>query len=261
MAKIATEMQVAAQRLADEVRPLRFGPPVTHVYNPLEYAWAPHRRYIERYGATRKRALWLGMNPGPFGMAQTGVPFGDIPSVRDFLKIVEPVGKPPREHPDRPVLGFACPRGEVSGTRVWGLVRALWGTPDGFFAGHYIANYCPLVFVEDGKNRTPDKLPAHERAPLVAACDRHLRRIVELLTPDVIVGVGGFAEKQARQALGDLSGLEFVQILHPSPASPAANRGWAAAVTATLTARGLAPHPPAATRPDAPAPPARSTAR
>lgn len=241
MAKIATEMQVAAQRLADEVRPLRFGPPVTHVYNPLDYAWAPHRKYIERFGATRKRAVLLGMNPGPFGMAQTGVPFGDIPSVRDFLKIDEPVGKPPREHPSRPILGFACPRGEVSGTRVWSLVRALWGTPDAFFTDFYVANYCPLVFVEDGKNRTPDKLPAAERAPLTAACDRHLRRIVELLEPTWVIGVGGFAEKQARLALADMPNLKISQILHPSPASPAANRGWAPAVTTQLTNLGLVP--------------------
>lgn len=244
MAKIATEMQVAAQRLADEVRPLRFGPPVTHVYNPLDYAWAPHRRYIERFGGARKRVVLLGMNPGPFGMTQTGVPFGDIPSVRDFLKIVEPVGKPPTEHPARPVLGFACPRGEVSGTRVWGLVRALWGTADAFFADYYVANYCPLVFIEEGgKNRTPDKLPAAERAPLTTACDRHLRRIVELLEPAWVIGVGGFAEKQARQALADDKSLNIGQILHPSPASPAANRGWAPAVTAQLTALGLAPLP------------------
>lgn len=242
MATIATEMQVAAQRLADEVRPLKFSPPVTHVYDPLDYAWAPHRRYIERFGATRKKVVLLGMNPGPFGMAQTGVPFGDIPSVRDFLKIVEPVGRPPREHPERPVLGFGCTRSEVSGTRVWGLVRALWATPEAFFADWYVANYCPLVFVEEGgKNRTPDKLPAGERAPLIAACDRHLRRMVELLEPAWVIGVGGFAEKQARAALGSVPGLQIGQVLHPSPASPAANRGWAAAVTAQLAALGLAP--------------------
>jgi single-strand selective monofunctional uracil DNA glycosylase len=255
MATIATEMQVAAQRLADDVRPLRFGPPVTHVYNPLDYAWAPHRRYIERYGATRKRVVLLGMNPGPFGMAQTGVPFGDVASVRDFLRIVEPVGRPPHEHPDRKIQGFACPRGEVSGTRVWGLVRALWGAPDAFFADHYVANYCPLVFIEDGKNRTPDKLPAGERAPLVAACDRHLRRMIELLAPEWVIGVGGYAEKQARQALAAVPGLKIGQILHPSPASPAANRGWAAAVAAELTALGLAPpSPPATPAPELTAP-------
>lgn len=245
MASIAKDMLAAAQRLADEVRPLRFGPPVTHVYNPLDYAWAPHRRYIERYGAARKRVVLLGMNPGPFGMAQTGVPFGDIPSVRDFLEIVEPVGKPPKEHPQRPILGFACPRGEVSGTRVWGLVRALWGTPGAFFADFYVANYCPLVFVEEsGKNRTPDKLPAGERAPLLAACDRHLRRTVELLAPTWVIGVGGFAEKQARQALKGAP-VQISQILHPSPASPAANRGWAAAVTVQLGDLGLVPQAPA----------------
>jgi single-strand selective monofunctional uracil DNA glycosylase len=242
MSTIATEMRAAARRLVEEVRPLRFAPPVTHVYNPLEYAWACHQRYIDRYGATRKRAVLLGMNPGPFGMAQTGVPFGDVASVRDFLGIVAPVGRPAEEHPARPVLGFACTRGEVSGTRVWGLVARLWGSAAAFFAGFYVANYCPLVFVEgEGKNRTPDKLPAGERGPLQAACDRHLRRIVEVLQPEWVIGVGGFAEKQARAAVGER--VRIGHILHPSPASPAANRGWAEAVTAELAAMGLAPAP------------------
>ena len=161
MASIATDMLAAAQQLADGVRPLRFAPPVTHVYNPLDYAWAPPRRYIERYGAARKRVVLLGMNPGPFGMAQTGVPFGDIPSVRDFLKIVEPVGKPAKEHPQRPILGFDCPRGEVSGTRVWGLVRALGGTPDAVFAG---PNVWPGGWAEGRANAygiAVEELPAY----------------------------------------------------------------------------------------------------
>lgn len=239
---IATEMQAAAQRLAEECGALRFAAPVTHVYNPLQYAWAAHRQYIERYGATRKRVVLLGMNPGPFGMTQTGVPFGEVAAVRDFLAIVAPIGRPALEHPARPVQGFACKRAEVSGSRVWGLVAARWGSAAAFFRDYYVANYCPLVFLEEGgKNRTPDKLPAGERAALTAACDRHLRRVVELLAPEWVIGVGGYAEKQAEAALG--GAVKIGRILHPSPASPAANLGWADAAVAELEGLGLAvPH-------------------
>ena len=34
-----------------------------------------------------KRVVFLGMNPGPFGMAQVGVPFGEVAAVRDWLRI------------------------------------------------------------------------------------------------------------------------------------------------------------------------------
>ncbi len=247
MPTICAEMQAAARRLSAEVGALRFAPPVTHVYDPLDYAWAAHRLYIERYGATRKRVVLLGMNPGPFGMAQTGVPFGEVGRVRDFLGIHPgvgaSVGRPAQEHPERPVQGFACTRSEVSGARVWGLVEARWGSAAAFFAEHYVANYCPLLFMEaSGKNRTPDKLASGERAALTAACDRHLRRVVELLTPEWVIGVGGYAEQQARKALGDA--VKIGRILHPSPASPAANLGWAEAAAAELAALGLPPPGP-----------------
>jgi single-strand selective monofunctional uracil DNA glycosylase len=104
-----------ARRLCKQVEALEFAPPVAFVYNPLRYARAPHEAYLERYGGGHKQVVLLGMNPGPFGMAQTGVPFGEIAAVRDWMGIDEPVKRPPRVHPKRPVLGFDCPRSEVSG--------------------------------------------------------------------------------------------------------------------------------------------------
>lgn len=68
-------LQVELQLNAN-LRQLTFGPPVQYVYNPLEYAWETHRCYAERYcrgGPRGQRVLFLGMNPGPYGMAQTGV--------------------------------------------------------------------------------------------------------------------------------------------------------------------------------------------
>jgi single-strand selective monofunctional uracil DNA glycosylase len=234
------ELVEISRSLASALARQKFSAPVTHVYNPLVYAREPHEQYLGRWGAGQKRVVFLGMNPGPFGMAQTGVPFGEVKMVREFLQIEGAVGRPAREHPERPVTGFACTRAEVSGSRLWGAVAERWGTAERFFRKHYVANYCPLAFVEaSGKNFTPDKLPAGERAPLLAACDRHLKRLVELLEPAWVIGIGTFAEKRARLVVGDR--VRVGRILHPSPASPVANQGWSAAVAGELAALGVCP--------------------
>lgn len=233
------ELVDVARRLSRTVRGLEFAAPVRHVYNPLDYAAEPHERYLRRYGRGRRRAILLGMNPGPWGMAQTGVPFGEISLVRDWLGISGAVRRPADEHPKRPVQGFDCPRSEVSGRRLWGWARERYRTPDRFFATFFVANYCPLMFLEaSGRNRTPDRLPAAERAPLLAACDAALRRTVERLAPAIVIGVGAFAEGRARAALAGTE-VAVARILHPSPASPAANRGWPEVVTGQLSDLGL----------------------
>lgn len=228
-----------AQELRKDVSDLSFTPPVTHVYNPLEYAWSLHRDYLERYGAGHPQVVLVGMNPGPFGMAQTGVPFGDVTLVRDWMKIEGPVMKPGHEHPQRPIKGLDCHRHEVSGQRLWGWARTAFGTPDRFFSRFFVVNYCPLCFLEaSGRNRTPDKLPAAERASLFAACDQALRRTVEHLGPEFVVGVGRFAARRVAVVVGDM-GLTVGSVPHPSPASPIANRGWARELTAALEAMGI----------------------
>jgi single-strand selective monofunctional uracil DNA glycosylase len=225
--------------LSDSMSKLSFGPPTTHVYNPLEYAWEPVKHYLGLAGHPGKEVLFLGMNPGPWGMAQTGVPFGTVSLVRDWMGISAPVGKPRDEHPRRPVLGFGTEREEVSGTRFWGWARDRFGTAEQFFGRFFVANYCPLVFMEEsGRNRTPDKLPADERLSLFEPCDRALRQVVEALEPRRVIGVGKFAEDRARVALKGM-GLQFGRILHPSPASPLANRGWAEQAEAQLRAMGV----------------------
>ncbi|HEX6533272.1 MAG TPA: uracil-DNA glycosylase family protein [Gemmatimonadaceae bacterium] len=217
-----------ARDLRRDVDALAFAPPVTHVYDPLAYAWEPHRAYLERWGTGPREVLLLGMNPGPFGMAQTGVPFGEVSMVRDWLGLDGRVDRPETEHPKRPVLGFACTRSEVSGRRFWGWARDRFGTPDRFFERFFVWNYCPLVFMEEsGRNRTPDKLPADEREALYDACDRALARCVRALAPRVVVGLGRFAESRAREVLGDHGDITIGGILHPSPANPLANASWA----------------------------------
>lgn len=228
-----------AARLRAGVGQLRFSPPVAQVYNPLSYAWAPFEIYLRRFATTPKRVVFLGMNPGPFGMVQTGIPFGEVAAVREWLKVEGEVGKPTSEHPRRPVTGFACRRSEISGQRLWGLFAQRFETPQVFFSEHFVLNYCPLAFIEtSGRNRTPDKLPAAERTPLFALCDAHLRKAISLLQPEWVIGVGDFAFQRAQQVLSP-SGPRLGQILHPSPANPAANRGWAAAATRQLEVLGV----------------------
>ena len=240
MAGVAGEVLKSVRRLNRKLAGMSFSAPVSYVYNPAEYAAAPYQQYLERYGDGPRRVLFLGMNPGPFGMAQTGVPFGEISAVRDWMKIDGPVKRPRPEHPKRPIDGFACTRSEVSGQRLWGLFAERFGTAAKFFKDHFVINYCPLVFMEaGGRNVTPDKLPAAESAELYAACDRHLRELVELYRPEWLVGVGKFGAKRAVKSLAEADAPVIVDILHPSPASPAANRGWAPQATRQLIEHGI----------------------
>ena len=177
----------AARALAATVDRLRFAPPVAYVYNPLDYARAAHEQFITRFVDGPRELLLVGMNPGPFGMAQTGVPFGEVALVRDWMGIDADVGKPAREHPKRPILGFACQKSEVSGARLWGAAARRFPDADDFFATRFVANYCPLVFMDEGgKNLTPDKLRRTERALLEGACDVHLDLVVRALSPAVV---------------------------------------------------------------------------
>lgn len=229
----------ASRALARTTAELSFSLPTAFVYRPLDYAREPHEQYLARYGNGFGRVLLLGMNPGPFGMAQTGIPFGDVAMVRDFLGIEGAVGRAGAEHPSRPVLGFGCARSEVSGTRLWGWARERYGTAATFFERFFVMNYCPLAFLEaGGKNRTPDKLPRSEQAALFAACDQALLEAVRALEPRLVVGIGGFAEAAARRALSG-SSIPIGTILHPSPANPRANSGWARIVEEQLAKLGV----------------------
>jgi single-strand selective monofunctional uracil DNA glycosylase len=229
----------AAEQLNETLSSLRFTSPVSHVYNPLEYAWPCYEMYVRRFGSSPKRVVFLGMNPGPFGMVQTGVPFGEVKAVRDWLQLRAHIGPLPPQHARRPITGFDCQRSEVSGQRLWGLFAQRFGPPQAFFREHLVLNYCPLAFMEaSGRNRTPDKLPARERDALFAACDAHLREAIEALRPEWVLGVGDFARRRA-EVVFEGAGPRIGQILHPSPANPRANRAWATVVTKQLVDLGV----------------------
>ena len=240
----------ATSTLCDSVDKMKFADPVAFVYNPLRYAWAMHEKYVRKWGATPRRVLMLGMNPGPWGMAQTGVPFGEVSMVKEFMGLSGKVDRPDPEHPKRPVLGLETTRSEVSGKRLWGCFGEKFGGPKGFFAENFVVNYCPLVFMEESaRNRTPDKLPKEETTPLFAACDERLMSLVDIYEPEWVVGVGGFARKKLDMLYGPKSKIirssgahvptNIGTVLHPSPASPAANRGWAEAAQKQMLEQGI----------------------
>ncbi|XP_038049437.1 single-strand selective monofunctional uracil DNA glycosylase-like [Patiria miniata] len=221
-----------------DVAGMKFGKPVEYVYNPLEYASEPHEDFIRKYCNSTKEVLFLGMNPGPFGMAQNGVPFGERDSVNDFLGIKGNVGKPPKEHPKRQIVGLSCDRKEVSGSRFWGLWKSLCKTPEAFFRHAFVYNHCSLVFMsETGKNITPPGMLVGARKQIVELCDTFICKMIQLLEVKVVVGIGKFAEERAKKALaaGGVEGVRVVTIMHPSPINPAANKGWDEAVIKQLT--------------------------
>jgi single-strand selective monofunctional uracil DNA glycosylase len=84
-----------------------------------------------------------------------------------------------------------------------------------------------LVFKEaSGKNLTPDKLPRSEKAERFRNCDEALRKLIGVLKPEQVIGIGKFAGDRAKAAINNLK-VRIGRVLHPSPASPIPNRGWA----------------------------------
>jgi single-strand selective monofunctional uracil DNA glycosylase len=238
MSQLVEDFLKVAARLRDDCEALAPEPPVAYVYDPLVYAWGPYEQYLRRYARPRPEAVFFGMNPGPFGMLQTGVPFGDVGMVRDWLGIQGEVTAPARMHPKRPVEGFAIRRGEVSGRRVWGWAKTRFGTPAAFFRRFFVINYCPLGFFDaNGANLTPDKFRGDYKSKLYAICDRALGETLDLLQPKLVMGIGRFAEQRAAAVAGER--FRIASVTHPSPANPRAHAGWDKLVEAALAEQGV----------------------
>lgn len=247
MAKLASgqsksaQLIAAAKQLKNKANLLDFSVFTKWVYNPLDYAWDGHCQYIMGHFQASCKVVFVGMNPGPWGMAQTGVPFGEVSMVRDWLGIDATIGQPKVMHPQRPIEGLKCNRSEVSGQRFWGFFKQRFSETKQFFAEHFVVSYCPLAFMSDsGANITPDKLPADLRTELTTVCDDHLARVIEVVQPEWMVGVGNWAEQRCREVLDQFDNApQLGKILHPSPASPAANRDWPKTVLNQLTELGI----------------------
>ena len=234
----------AATSLRDDVRPLGMKlvseGRIDVCYNPLDYAWDAHVAFLRRMGGSGARTVILGMNPGPHGMGQMGIPFAATSVVRDLLGITGiPVNQPETPDPRRPVVGLEYPREEVSGTRLWGLLAEHYGDAGAIASRVFLVNHCPLMLFSGPRatNITPDKVTGSTAQALLKRCDQHLREVVSVLNAERVIGVGKFAESRARSALAD-EVVEVVGCWHPSPASPLANRNagadWRANVRAVL---------------------------
>ena len=199
---------------------------VDAVYNPLAYAWEPHRAYLELASGGGAKTLLLGMNPGPHGMGQMGIPFAATSVVRELLKITNlEVGQPRKPHPKRPISGLDWPKEEVSGTRLWSLLANEYGSAESIFKSVFLLNHCPLMLFsgERATNITPDKITGPPTKALLERCDEHLREVVDIMKIERVIGVGRYSEKRALNALSGID-ISVTTCWHPSPASPLANR-------------------------------------
>ncbi|XP_059139314.1 uncharacterized protein LOC131927619 [Physella acuta] len=215
---------------------------IQYVYNPLEYAFDSHLNFVRRFCTGEKYILFVGMNPGPFGMSQNGVPFGECAIVKEWLQIEGEVLKPVLEHPKRRVVGLECSRSEVTGGRFWQLFRTLCHTPEHFFRTSYVHNLCPFAFLTDsGKNVTPPQLTSSVLDQINALCNATLVEVVRLLKCKYVICIGKYALAQAQKALSadEFNGITLECLMHPSPINPAANKGWADIAIKQLTEIGI----------------------
>ncbi|KAA0194921.1 hypothetical protein HAZT_HAZT005351 [Hyalella azteca] len=220
---------------------LSYGDKVQYTYDPIQYASVPHCNYLHMFCSPKPASLMLlGMNPGPWGMAQTGVPFGHVGVVRDWLGVTGEVRKPCNEHPNRTVLGFSCHRSEVSGGRLWSLLKLLCcNNPSVLAKSIFLHNYCPLLYLTStGTNVTPADLKAAYRRPLESLCDASLHDVVSLLGVTDILAVGNYACNGARRAVAQLP-VKVHKLMHPSPRNPLANIDWESAALQQLRQAGL----------------------
>ena len=223
----AASLRDEADRLADGI--IADGS-VEVIYNPLRYAWDVHAEYVRRAGVGGAKTILLGMNPGPHGMGQMGIPFAATTVVRELLGIsgIE-VSDPVIQHPRRPINGLFHPKEEVSGTRLWGALEERYGSGHSIFRNVFVVNHCPLMFFSgpSATNITPDKVRGRAAKRLLGRCDRHLVEVVESLGAERVIGVGRYARSRAERALSELS-IEIRSCWHPSPASPLANKNGGA---------------------------------
>ncbi|XP_006616530.1 single-strand selective monofunctional uracil DNA glycosylase [Apis dorsata] len=240
LGNISEQVLSVERDLVIELGKITFHSPIEYVYSPLEYAFNIHTMYVQKYCNTVKKILFLGMNPGPWGMSQTGVPFGEISMVRDWLKIYGPVGKPVKEQPNRKITGFQCNRSEISGKRLWGLFQKLCGSPEKFFQQAYIHNYCPIALMKkNGCNITPAEIKGSEIQILQSSCDKALLDIIKIIKAEIVIGIGGYAEKRAQFVIQSSKlPIKVLCLPHPSPRA-VNNKNWNEKATKKLSEFGL----------------------
>jgi len=193
------------------------------VINPLEYLWLQYGYYTSCYHNQYPRAMIIGMNPGPKGMSQTGIPFGSpniIPSILPnkslFNEIRDNEGSPVSS-PHRRITGPSNTTVEVSGNRLWSALIKRYGDFKSITSEIFVDNICPLLFLcgkNGSKNLTPDKLtPSPAKIILIRLCTERLQKIYQCLgEPSNIVALGRWSHKFLEKMFPK---VRVTYILHP----------------------------------------------
>eukprot|EP01023_Acetabularia_acetabulum_P031317 TRINITY_DN29446_c0_g1_i1.p1 TRINITY_DN29446_c0_g1~~TRINITY_DN29446_c0_g1_i1.p1 ORF type:complete len:252 (+),score=22.23 TRINITY_DN29446_c0_g1_i1:130-885(+) len=214
---------------------------INTIYNPLEYAWEPYENYLRKYCGDYKKTIFVGMNPGYFGMVQTGIPFGDLNMVCNFLHL-QKFQVPVKQHNIRKIVGYEIKRSEVSGQRFWGLIQTKFGHPDKFFNedSNFVVNLCPLAFLsETGKNVTPEEISIQEKDKIIVVCMAYFKQIVKFLQIQNIVCIGNFVCKEVKKSLTQDGYYNIVYMQHPSPRVQPQELQWRDVVTKQLEDAGV----------------------
>ena len=176
-----------------ELDELKFFPPCFYVYNPLSYCFESFKIYFEYLNTEEEINLFFGINPGPFGMAQTGIPFGDKETVKNYLKI-EPkidIDKIPKQHPKKQILGLEVKRVEKSGRIFWGVIKEFYPEKYDFFKSNFVLNFCPLCFLdEQGRNITPKVLRKEDQIALYKILEIFMLKLFKLIKIKKLIAIG-----------------------------------------------------------------------
>lgn len=196
-------------------------PAGVEVYNPLSYAWQLHQRYLRRFvtqgpqteppfevggmgpsvSTQQRRVLFIGMNPGPFGMMQTGCPFGDKVSARQLGGLPGvPLSDRHTESLDlsklttlkaRRTQGFGIKQRETSGQRFWEGMTELWPLTS-IGRARVTAGGAPIVLFDE----EPDRRAAMSTDPIeVMLCDCFVMNYSPLCFIDSATGKNVIPEK------------------------------------------------------------------
>jgi single-strand selective monofunctional uracil DNA glycosylase len=226
------------------------------IWNPGLYAASWHALFRKEYPASAGCILVFGLNPGPYGMAQTGIPFTDLKRLREHLPRLAKglerrgcslagVGLAPRSL--RPYLSRTF---ESSAVRVYRFLSRGWGSAEDGWRSVVVANPCSLLFMDAaGENRTPADLVgavSRRTGSLVAArrlrerCNA-LRRLaareaVRVLSPRGVVLLGKDAQRAMQTGIAPLLGPDSILGWeHPARAVP---DRWAMGLLEEIKRRG-----------------------
>uniref|UniRef100_A0A1A9WNN6 Uracil-DNA glycosylase-like domain-containing protein n=1 Tax=Glossina brevipalpis TaxID=37001 RepID=A0A1A9WNN6_9MUSC len=216
--------------------------PIQYIYNPVEYAKDVHCEYLKKYLNGCKKVLFVGMNPGANGMGQTGVPFGNITSVRDMMQLSGLVDQPDEIHPKRPVNGLQHTTEEPSGKRLWPLLEKLAdGSLDNFFKQCFVYNFCPLIYYDKhGKNITPNELKGAYRQEILNVCLETLESLIRLLDCEIVVAIGDYVFQCLKKSEYCQS-KRIMKLAHPSPRA-VGNQNWPEKAEKWFHNENLLPH-------------------